>query len=164
MSKHLTPPPSLFQPPRSIRQAVKPPSSANVSEGGVILGRLTAVDKCWKCYPSLKHHSFTYCKCASLWAASPHCWQGGRQHPAALAISEHHHIQPQTHFSLQRTVRKNCREQTASLVLVWVLVCKIWATCSVFKLQKICSFLLISSESKLSFGLSVGTHYIWGTD
>lgn len=41
-----------------------------------------AVDKYWKCYPSLKHHSFTYCKCASLWAPSPHCWQGGRQHQA----------------------------------------------------------------------------------
>lgn len=26
-----------------------------------------AVDKYWKGYPSLKHHSFTYCKPASLW-------------------------------------------------------------------------------------------------
>lgn len=101
-------------PPRSLRQAVKPLSSANVSEGGVIPGRLAAVDKYWKCYPSLKHHSFTYCKCASLWAPSPHCWRGGRQHPAASAMSEHHRMQPQTRFSLLKLQRTDCASQLDS--------------------------------------------------
>lgn len=76
MSQRL--PSSLLSP---LWQAVKTPCTANVSECSVIQGCLAAVDKYWKCYPSLKHHSFTYCKCTSLWAQSPHCWQGRKTTP-----------------------------------------------------------------------------------
>lgn len=96
------------QPPLSLWQGVKSPSPANVSECSVIQGRFAAVDKYWKCYPSLKHHSFTYWKCASLWAPSPHCWQRGRQHQADPAMTAYHQTQPQTQFSLLKLQRRDC--------------------------------------------------------
>ncbi len=117
------------QPPLFLQQTVKPTATANVSEFSVNQGRLRAVDKYWKCYPSLKHHSFTYCKCASLWAPNPYCWQGGRQHQAAPAMSQHHQMQPQTEFSqlkLQRTDGKsesglwfNCSLHCQRKIILW---------------------------------------------
>lgn len=98
----------------SSNRPVKSRSTANVSECSVIQGRLAAVDKYWKCYPSLKHHSFTYCKCASLRAPSPRCWQGGRQHQAAPAMTEHHQMQPQTELSLLKLQRTDCVSELGS--------------------------------------------------
>lgn len=48
---------------------------------------LAAVDKCWKRYPSLKHHSFAYGKCASWRARSAHCWRGEEDDTRAVARS-----------------------------------------------------------------------------
>lgn len=46
---------------------------------------LAAVDKCWKRYPSLKHHSLAYGKCAPWRALSPHCWRGEEDNTRAPA-------------------------------------------------------------------------------
>ena len=120
-----------------------------------------AVDKYWKCYPSLKHHSFTYRKCASLWAPSPHCWQGGRQHQARAGYER---ASSDATTDIVFTA-KIAGEQTACLN--WAFAGKTWAGVSnqsgisssmCGRSMIICPFLLISPETAPSLSVSVGIY------
>lgn len=114
------------KPPLSLQQAVKSLSPTNVSECSVIQGRLAAVDKYWKCYPSLKHHSFTYCKSASLWAPVPALLTGRNKTPGSPSYDRASSITTTEIIVFKIKITREDR------LCVWMgfSLCKIWSCVS----------------------------------